>query len=136
MRHPLVTSGAWVDLRDVTDLRHRDRRLVRAAIAAHIVIDLDTGRPATPTGAAAVQVGDDMLEAAAAAIVSTWHIPYLPDARLPRIDVDVLGDLRPGDYDALIDFARPALAVLQGDDTPVTPDDHARSDSPSVPASG
>lgn len=132
MRHDLVTEGAWVELRDVEDLRARDRKKVDAIISAQILVDLDGNVTAGPELVSAIK--DATPDAVAAALVSSWEIPYLPDAPLPRLDADVLGELLLADYDRLLELTQPAMAILMPGDSR-DPSEHADPQSPSGPAS-
>jgi hypothetical protein len=134
-RHVLKSDGAWVELRDVHDLRARDRKKVSAAMTTGVSFDLDTGRP-TMTDPTRVMEAfqNDVPEAIAALLISTWEIPYLPDAKIPSIDPEILGELRLDDYDRLIELIEPARALLLPNSS-TDPDDYADPASPSEPAS-
>lgn len=132
-RHVLKTDGAWVELRDVEDLRARDRKKVDAIISAQIIVDLDGNVTAGPELVSAIK--DATPDAVAAALVSSWEIPYLPDAPLPRLDVDILGELKLPDYDRLLELTQPAMAILMPGDSKNV-DDYQDPTSPSGPASG
>lgn len=132
-RHVLKTDGAWVELRDVEDLRARDRKKVDAIISAQIIVDLDGNVTAGPELVSAIK--DATPDAVAAALVSSWEIPYLPDAPLPRLDVDILGELKLPDYDRLLELTQPAMAILMPGDSKSV-DDYQDPTSPSEPANG
>lgn len=132
MRHDLVTDGAWVELRDVEDLRAKDRKKVNAIVMSAVSVDLDGE---VTTGPEMVSL---IMEAAPDAVigllVAAWGIPYLPDAQLPCLDVDALGELKLDDYDRLKELVAPAQALLMPHSSNNV-DDHADPRSPSEPAS-
>jgi hypothetical protein len=134
IRHVLKTDGAWVELRDVEDLRARDRKKVDAVVMSALTVDMETGAIAANPGALE-KVASGTNEAIAAVLISSWEIPYLPDAQLPCIDPDVLGELRLPDYDRLIELIEPAAALLNPRSSS-NPDDYDDPQSPSEPASG
>lgn len=134
-RHVLKSDGAWVELRDVHDLRARDRKKVTATMAAVVGFDPETGRPTMADSAAVMEAYQSAVpEAVAALLVAGWEIPYLPDAKLPSLDPDVLGELRLDDYDRLVELVAPARALLMPSSS-TDPDDYADPTSPSAPAS-
>lgn len=132
MRHDLVTEGAWVELRDVEDLRAKDRKKVNAIVMSAVSVDLDGE---VTTGPEMVSL---IMEAAPDAVigllVAAWEIPYLPDAQLPCLDVDALGELKLDDYDRLKELVAPAQALLMPHSSNNV-DDHADPRSPSEPVS-
>jgi hypothetical protein len=131
-RHPLKSDGAWVELRDVEDLRAKDRRAVDAVISAQISVDLDGNVNAGPELVAAIK--DAAPDAVIAAMVSSWEIPYLPEARIPRLDPDNLGELKLDDYDRLKELTEPAMRLLMPRSSENV-DDYQDPQSPSGPAS-
>lgn len=134
MRHVLKTDGAWVELRDVEDLRAKDRKAVQAVVMGALEFDFETGQVAT--GQESVQrIVDGAPDAVARQLVVGWEIPYLPDAQLPRLDPDVLGELMLEDYDRLRELIAPAVALLMPGDSR-DPSDFENPTSPSVPANG
>ena len=132
-RHVLKTDGAWVELRDVEDLRARDRKKVEAVIMNAITFDAETGSIAAGPGALE-QITNGTGEAVAMRLISAWEIPYIADAQLPLVDPDVLGELKLPDYDRLIELLQPAIDVLNPRSAR-DPSDHADPVSPSEPAS-
>lgn len=133
-RHELKTDGAWVELRDVADLRARDRKKVDAVVMSAVTFDMETGAvEASPDALEKVASGTN--DATAAVLISAWEIPYLPDAPLPRLDAEALGELMLADYDRLMELIRPAVDALNPRSSR-NPDDHADPQSPSEPASG
>lgn len=132
-RHVLKTSGAWVEMRDVEDLRARDRKKIDALMARQVTVDVE-GDVSVDRGAVfAIMRG--IPEAVAALLVSAWEIPYAPDAQLPSIDPEVLDDLRLDDYNRLLELAEPAVKLFMPGRSN-NPDDHTDPASPSGPASG
>src|SRR5690606_30763981 len=131
-RHVLKTDGAWVELRDIEDLRAKDRRAIDAIITAQIHIDLDGNVEAGPELVEAIK--NAAPEAVATQLISSWEIPYLPDARIPRLDSDALGELKLADYDRLMELIEPALKLLMPNSSRNV-DDHGDPASPSEPAS-
>jgi len=132
-RHVLKSDGAWVELRDVEDLRARDRKAVEAIIMGAIDVDMDTGRIAAGRGAIA-QIMNGAPDAVASQLIGAWEIPYAPGLQLPRLDPDALGELRLDDYRMLMDLVAPAVALLMPGRSN-NPDDHNKPASPSEPAS-
>lgn len=131
-RHVLKTDGAWVELRDVEDLRAKDRKAIDAVITAQIHVDLDGNVEAGPELVEAIK--NAAPEAVAAQLISSWEIPYLPDLRIPRLDPDALGELKLADYDRLMELIEPALKLLMPNSSRNV-DDHGDPASPSEPAS-
>ena len=132
-RHVLKSDGAWVELRDVEDLRARDKKKIDALITSQVSADLD-GNVSVDRGAvSAIMAG--VPDAVAALLVSAWEIPYNPDAKLPSIDPEALDDLRLDDYNRLLELVGPAVRLfMPGRSDNV--DDHANPASPSEPVSG
>jgi hypothetical protein len=133
MRHILKSDGAWVELRDVEDLRARDRKAVEAIVMGAIEVDMDTGRIAAGRGAVA-QIMNGAPDAVATQLITAWEIPYAPDLQLPRLDAEALGELRLDDYRRLMELVEPAVVLLMPGRSN-NPDDHADPSSPSEPAS-
>ena len=132
-RHVLKSDGAWVELRDLLDVRARDRRKVTAAMTAGVSVDIETGRIAADSARVMQAFETDAPEAVAALLITAWEIPYMPDAKLPSIDPESVGELRLDDYDRLMEIIKPAVSLLLA--RRPSPDDHADPTSPSVPAS-
>jgi hypothetical protein len=133
-RHVLKSDGAWVELRDLLDVRARDRKKVMAVMTSAIrITDFTTGEMDADTTAVMQAYESGIPEAVAAMLITAWEIPYAPDAKLPHIDVDSLGDLRLDDYDRLMEIIKPAMDLLMPKS--VSPDDYADPTSPSEPAS-
>jgi hypothetical protein len=131
-RHALKSDGAWVELRDVEDLRARDRKKVDALLMGQVSADLD-GNVSVDRGAVRAIISE-VPEAVAALLVAAWEIPYLPDAKLPSIDAEALDDLRLDDYNRLLELAEPAIRLFMPSSSRNV-DDHADPASPSGPAS-
>jgi PAS domain-containing protein len=131
-RHVLKTDGAWVELRDVEDLRGRDRKAVNAIVMAAIQID-DDGN-VIPGSESVSQIVDAAPEAVAAQLISSWEIPYLPDALIPRLEPENLGELKLEDYDRLRELIDPAVTLLMPRSSK-DPSDYDDPTSPSGPAS-
>jgi hypothetical protein len=133
-RHILKSDGAWVELRDLLDVRARDRKKVMAIMTSAIrITDFTTGEMDADTTQVMQAYESGIPEAVAALLITAWEIPYAPDAKLPSIDVESLGDLRLDDYDRLMEIIQPAMDLLMP--KPVSPDDYADPTSPSEPAS-
>lgn len=132
-RHTLKSDGAWVELRDVEDLRAKDRKAVEAAIMENVEVDLDTGRIAAGKGAIA-QIMNGAPDAVARQLIAAWEIPYAPDAQIPRLDPEALDELRLDDHRMLMELLEPAVALLMPGRSN-NPDDHNDPASPSEPAS-
>lgn len=131
MRHDLVTEGAWVDLRDISTVRARDRKAAMQGLLRNIKVDLEGGDVEIPDRLSAVlSASDDLAEAAALTLITEWCVPYL-DGAVPSLDA--IGDLEMEDYDRLLKLAEPAIKKFMP--PKVSPDDHADPKSPSVPAS-
>lgn len=132
-RHSLKSDGAWVELRDVEDLRQRDRKKVNAIVMSAISVDLDGNVAAGPEMVSLIQ--EAAPDAVIELLVSGWEIPYLPDAKLPKLDPDVLGELKLDDYDRLLELVTPAQDLLMPHASNNV-DDYQDPASPSEPASG
>lgn len=132
-RHPLKSDGAWVELRDVEDLRAKDRKAVEATVMDAVELDLDTGRIAAGKGAIA-QIMNGTPDAVAGQLIVAWEIPYTPDLQIPRVDPEALGELRLDDHRRLMELIEPAVNLLMPGRSN-NPDDHANPASPSGPAS-
>lgn len=133
-RHVLKTDGAWVELREVEDLRAKDRKKVEAVIMDAITFDMETGA-ITPGPGALERITNGTGEAVAERLISSWEIPYLPDAPLPLLNPEILGELTLADYDRLMELIQPAVNVLNPRSSRNV-DDHADPTSPSAPVSG
>ena len=133
-RHVLKTEGAWVDLREVEDLRARDRKAVEAVVYSSVDFDIESGG-VTANERTIAQISSAAPDAVAAALIFSWEIPYLPDARIPRLDPEILGELRLDDYDRLMELVEPAQKLLMPRGSSDV-DDHADPQSPSGPAGG
>ena len=134
-RHVLKSDGAWVELRDVHDLRARDRKKVAATMTSAIrITDFSEGTMDADTSQVMEAYQNGVPEAIAAVMISTWDIPYLPDAKIPSIDPEVLGELLLDDYDRLMELIEPARALLLPNSS-TDPDDYDDPASPSEPVS-
>ena len=131
-RHALKSDGAWVELRDVEDLRARDRKKVNAIVMSAVSVDLDGNVSTGPEMVSLIQ--EAAPDAVIGLLVAGWEIPYLPDAKLPKLDADVLGELKLDDYDRLLELVGPAQALLMPHSSSNV-DDFEDPQSPSGPAS-
>jgi len=132
-RHILKSDGAWVELKDLLDVRARDRKKVMSVLTAGVQMDINTGGINADSAKVLQAYESGIPEAVAALLITAWEIPYSPDAKLPSIDVDSIGDLRLDDYDRLMEIIKPAVDLLMA--RPPSPDDYADPTSPSEPAS-
>lgn len=131
--HDLPTEGAWVELRDPTELRNRHRKQITERLVGAVEIDAD-GRHMPVKTALAYVAGMDINDLVAAMLVTKWHIPYLDDPDTPPADrPDVIGDLTFEDADRLAELIRPGVALLMPKKP--SPDDHADPTSPTPPVS-
>jgi hypothetical protein len=135
-RHNLPTAGAWVELRDYTDLRAKHRKQAMAARVGTTEIDPTTGKPMPIRASMAFLAGIDLAESVAAMLITAWHIPYLPGAALPEADPSILGELTMEDNNAILVLTEGARTALLAGAKAIDPSDHEDPDSPSVPASG
>lgn len=133
-RHVLKTDGAWVELRDIEDLRARDRKAVEAIIMENVEVDMETGRIAAGKGAIS-QIVNGAPDAVAERLISAWEIPYAPGVQIPSLDREALGELRLDDHRRLMELIEPAVALLMPGRSN-NPDDHTDPASPSGPVSG
>ena len=132
-RHVLKSDGAWVELRDIDDLRARDKKKVNSAITDLVKVDMESG--AVDTGPDVIRrIVQDVPDIVAGLLITSWEIPYLPDARLPSIDPEVLDDLRLDDYQRLLELTEPVVALLMPSSSNNV-DDFEKPESPSEPAS-
>jgi hypothetical protein len=115
-----LPSGGWVELKNVEDLKARDKKAVLSAVK---VAD-----PERPMG-----VNIDSVDNLVVAVLIAWEVPYLPGAALPSQDRTVLDELSIADYDELNELTLPLVSALFP--AKVTVDDHQVPDSPTVPES-
>jgi hypothetical protein len=132
-RHVLKTDGAWVELRDIEDLRARDKKKVNALIAGLVKVDAETGN--VDTGPAVIgRIVQDVPDIVASLLIVAWELPYLPDAKLPSIDPEALDDLKLDDYQRLQELVEPVVALMMPNSSNSV-DDYENQASPSEPAS-
>ncbi|MFE9448266.1 hypothetical protein [Streptomyces sp. NPDC006739] len=124
-RHPLATPGAWVELRDPSELRYGDKQAVQSGIA-----DVEN------KGALGVNLNTSLISL----LVVNWEIPgqMLP---LPSQDPSVIGMLTIADGNALEKLITPARELLfPGDPESATAEEQtaAAADpaSPTAPTAG
>lgn len=124
-RHPLATPGAWVELRDPSELRYGDKQAVQSGIQ-----DVEN------KGALGVNLNTSLISL----LVVNWEIPgqALP---LPSQDPAVIGMLSIGDGNKLEKLITPARELLfPGDPEPATTEEQiaAAGDpaSPTAPTEG
>lgn len=124
-RHPLATPGAWVELRDPSELRYGDKQNVQRGIK-----DLEN------KGALGVSLNDSLISL----LVVNWEIPgqALP---LPSQDPAVIGMLSIADGNKLETLIAPARELLfPGDPEPATVEEQAAAAgdpaSPTAPTEG
>lgn len=135
-RHNLSTDGAWVELRDPSDLRAKDRKKITAAMFGGVHLG-ETGELDTLNLGAAYGGTLAASSVAAAALITGWYIPYLPDSAsaLPRDRTDLLDELLVADDDALNVLVAPAVTLMIGTTRKADPGDFDRPNSPTGPAS-
>jgi len=133
MRHVLKTDRAWVELRDIEDLRAKDRKAVQAAVMAGVEVDMETGR-VSATKDVIAQFMSGGPEAVAIRLVASWEIPYLPDAPIPLVNPEILDELKLEDHARLMELVEPAVRLLMPGRSD-NPDDYENPESPSEPAS-
>jgi hypothetical protein len=120
-RHPLASPGAWVELRDVGELRAGDQMDVMGAMD-----DLE----------AAGRMYGQMTNALAAVMVVNWQLPSpLP---LPSQDVKALRLMEIDDYNRLVGLLTPAMTrIFPGETEPASVQEAAAAQvdpaSPTVP---
>lgn len=115
-----LPSGGWVELKDVHELKARDRKTIIRGMPKD-----DESHP--------YSLEVDLADLLAQAMMVGWGLPYLVDAVLPSVDIEVLGALEIADATALSELLKPLSAALFP--VPATPDDAEVPDSPIVPES-
>jgi hypothetical protein len=135
-RHALKSDGAWVELRDIDDLRKRDRKKVDALIngAVEIEVDEDGEVTTTPSKGAVLSIMNGVPDVVATLLITAWELPYAPDAQLPSIDPEALDELRLDDHARLMELVDPVVALFMPGRSN-NPDDYEKPASPSEPAS-
>lgn len=118
-RHNLP-SGGWVELRDASELKAKDRKRVMRNL----------GDPQEGHVMASVV---DMTDGIIATMVTAWELPYLLDAPLPSVQIDVLDELELADENVLQKLTEGAAKMFQSGG--VDPSEYDNPDSPTVPAS-
>jgi hypothetical protein len=124
-RHPLATPGAWVELRDPSELRYGDKQSIQRGI-----VDVEH------KAAIGVEVNTGLI----ALLVVNWEIPGQP-LPLPSQDPAVIGMLTLADGNALEKLITPAREVLfPTDPEPATAEEQAAAAadpaSPTAPTEG
>ena len=94
-KHPLVSEGSWVELRDPHELRAGDKRHVLRAVT-------DPER--------VLAAGLDIVDGLICMMVVNWQLP--DDLPLPSQSAGVLDLLRIPDYDRLCELVEPARQLL------------------------
>lgn len=130
--HDLSTEGACVQLRDVSDVRARDRKATLRALSKFVTLDEngDITESSFDPGNL-ITAASDIAEAVASMLLVGWDIPYLNVAP----SLDAIGDLKTDDYDRLLELVEPAVRLFLPSSSNNV-DDHGDEQSPSVPASG
>lgn len=107
----LPVSGASVTLRDPHLLRQKDREKVWASFSQldNILIQ-----------------GVTMTKGLIALIVESWDL----DLIIPSVNISSLGELMPGDFDALAEKAADAQTILFGSGFDDTLENESNPDSP------
>jgi len=110
-RHPLASSGAWVELRDVSELKAGDQMDVMDALS-----DIE----------ASGRMFGQMKNALAAVMVVTWELPSpLP---IPGQDIKALRLMEIDDYNRLTTLLEPAMErIFPGDAEPATAQEVAKA---------
>lgn len=133
VRHELVTPGAWVELRDVDDLRGRDRDAVWAAMGSGLTLNAD-GRPVMSEASRVLTAGSVTSNTIAGLLVERWEAPYLGGGPQPSPSAAQIGELKLKDLDRLLELVEPAVTLLMPSSA-TDPDDYGDELSPSGPAS-
>jgi hypothetical protein len=127
-RHQLP-SGGWLDMTDPERMRAKDLR--RITLAARV--GADDGNMAVM-----FRVTDHL----AATLFTDWKLPYPPsdtddgqprDWVLPRVDLAMVEELEPADYNKVRKLLEPAVKLLFPGDP--DPSDYEDESSPTGPAS-
>lgn len=135
-RHELATEGAWVELRDDSDLRAKDRKKIMAAMFGGVNLG-ETGQLDTLNLGAAYGGTLAAANVAAAALITAWYVPYLTDSTsyLPRDRPDLLDDLKVPDDDILTELVAPVVSRMIKSSQGVSPADVNVPNSPTAPVS-
>lgn len=116
-----LPSGGTCTILDIRELKSGEKRRISVAMAESSAV----------TNSGLTIVGKD---AAAAQSIIAWSLPYMPGAKVPRIDPDTFDKLEPKDYDAILKGTEGYLGVLYP--APATPDDSDVPGSPTEPTDG
>lgn len=120
-RHDLP-SGGWVELRDANELKAKDRKRVLRQLGdpkeGHVL-------------AASVDLADLIM----ACMVTAWKLPYLEDAPIPAVQLDVLDELSMEDENKLQRLVEPVAHLFAPSGKKPDPSDYDNPDSPTGPAS-
>lgn len=103
-----LTDGAWADIRDVSELRDKDRKAVNAQVT--LAVDPQTQMPVIPGS-----MDDDMRDALLRRIVTGWSFEYLP---LPADDIESLDKLTIPDARLLHEAIKPHMLLITGQENP------------------
>jgi len=127
-RHPLP-SGGWLDLTDLNRMRAKDlRRITRGANVG--------------AGDSNMEVMFRVNDHLAATLITDWKLPYAPsdtddgqprDWVLPRVDLTMIEELEPADYNKVRKLLEPAVKLLFPGEP--DPSDYEDESSPTGPAS-
>jgi hypothetical protein len=131
-RHVLKTDDAWVELRDIEDLRARDKKRVNAIVADLVTVDMEGN---VDTGPHVIRrIMQDVPDVVAGLLITSWSIPYMPDVKIPSIDPEALDELKLDDYSRLLELVEPVVSLMMPNSSKNV-DDFERPESPSEPAS-
>jgi hypothetical protein len=100
-------NGQWAELREISDLRRADRRVLNKAITYEV--DPESARPVIRAS-----LDDDMADAVLPIVVSNWSLP-LP---LPSRDIKSLDLLTLEQDTALREGIQGHIDALQGKNAP------------------
>lgn len=95
-------GGQWADVKDVSDLKAGDRRVVRAAVGFRI-------NPETKEVEWPGDYSDRTKAALASRVIVNWNLQY----PVPNGDVTVLDELTMPQYDALMKGIQPLIDACQ-----------------------
>lgn len=121
-----LPSGGWVELKDPADLKAKDRKKVMR--------DMNDPEEGHMMGAMV-----DMTDGILAMMVVAWDLPYLPEAPIPSVQLDISDELSLADDQVLQGLCEPVAKMLKAgkvDPSDYThPDGTPNLDSPSEPSS-
>jgi hypothetical protein len=110
-----LNDGAWADVRDIAELRNKDRKMVNKSVNFHVD---DAGKPIF-----AGSMEDDMMDALLRRLVTQWSFPMPLPVDDPGTEdkPGSLDKLTLADYDKLSAAVAEHMKLMKGEDSPAKP---------------